>query len=472
MEEAKRKRREREHTLRELTAKRANWPDKHLVGIDGQPVPFHRAQEIAYDTMRRFVAMTAGTQSGKTGFGPWWLKHKIDQLGGGDYIAATASFDLFKLKMLPAMRTVFENIFGIARFWSGDRILELRDPATGEFKAKRADDPMWGRIILRSAESEGGLESATAKAGWLDEAGQDSFTIDTWRAILRRLAIFQGPLLITTTLYNLGWLKQQIMDKAVKGGKVMLEHFESGGEIEVTENERENICLVQFDSIINPVFPKDEFDHAKATMPDDEFQMFYRGRAAALRALIYDCFDRTKHTCPRFALPDSWPRYMGLDFGGVNTAALIYAEEPGTGNWYGYREYHKGGRTAKEHAEALLKGEPMVPFTVGGSKSEGQWRQEFRAGGLPVREPAVSEVNVGISRVYGAHKQNKIIYFDDLEGVLDQKGTYKRKRDKEGNITDEIENKATFHFMDAERYIIGYKFKEQAKRSAYAGLVE
>jgi len=400
--------------------------------------------------------MIAGTQSGKTTFGPWYLNQLIESRGGGDYIAATATFDLFKLKMLPAIREVFENILGIGRYWSGDRLLELRDPKTGEFRAKRADDPMWGRIILRSAESPGGLESGTAKGAWLDEAGQDSFTLDTWRAIRRRVALFQGPVLLTTTLYNLGWLKQQIIDRAVEGGTTAIETLPSGAEIEVTDNAASNISLVQFDSIANPVFPLVEYAEASATMPEDEFMMFYRGRVAQLRSLIYNCFEKRKHTCPRFEIAKEWKRYLGLDFGGVNTAGVFYAEEPGTRRFYGYREYLAGGRTAKEHAEELRKGEPMVPFCVGGSKSEGQWRDEFRAAGLPVRAPEISDVDLGILRVYGAHKRDEIIYFDDLEGVLDQKGRYRRKRNRQGEITDEIENKNAFHFLDAERYIIGW----------------
>ncbi len=400
--------------------------------------------------------MIAGTQGGKTSFGPWWLDDRIKQLGGGDYLAVTASYDLFKLKMLPEFLRVFEDILKRGRFWLGDKIFELRDPATGQFWAKKSTDRMWGRVILRSAQSLGGLESATVKGMWLDEAGQDDFTIDAWRALRRRGAIHRATVLITTTLYNLGWLKQQVIDKAVAGGQVAIEHPTPDSEIEFTDNAAASIALVQYDSIVNPAYPKEEYDEAQATMPDDEFQMFWRGRVTSLRTLIYDCFDRTRHTCRPFKLPDEWIRYMGMDFGGVHTAGIFYAQEPGTGNLYGYREYLAGRRTAAEHKEELVKGEPMLPFTVGGSKSEDQWRDEFRAAGLPVREPKIADVNVGINRVYGMHKQGKIIYFDTLEGVLDQKGTYKRKRDKTGQVTDEIENKNAYHFMDAERYIIGY----------------
>lgn len=74
--------------------------------------------------------------------------------------------------------------------------------------------------------------------------------------------------------------------------------------------------------------------------------------------------------------------------------------------------------------------------------------------GLPVNAPDVTEVEIGIDRVYGAHKRNEILVFDDLAGYRHQKMTYSRKLDANGEPTREIDRKATFHFLDAERYII------------------
>src|SRR4051812_17262961 len=105
---------------------------------------FHAGQARAWRSRKRFIAVLAGTQGGKTSFGPWWLWREIRARGGGDHLAITATFDLFKLKMLPALREVFEHVLRCARYWSGDRVLELADPATGRFLARRADDPMWG----------------------------------------------------------------------------------------------------------------------------------------------------------------------------------------------------------------------------------------------------------------------------------------------------------------------------------------
>ena len=98
----------------------------------------------------------------------------------------------------------------------------------------------------------------------------------------------------------------------------------------------------------------------------------------------------------------------------------------------------------------------MVPDCVGGSKSEGQWRNEFGEGGLPVRAPNISDVEVGIQRVYGAHATHAIKVFNTCTGYLDQKRSYARKLDSAGQPTEIIDDKATYHYLDAERYIIGW----------------
>ncbi|MBI5035582.1 MAG: terminase [Chloroflexi bacterium] len=443
---------------------RPDFPARHLLDADSNPVPFHRAQDYAYDSTARIVAMLAGTQSGKTSFGPWLLAKWIGELGSGDYFAVTSSYDLFKLKMLPEFLRVFEEVLGLGRFWLGDKIFELRDPRTGEFWAKRSVDRMYARVILRSAQSLSGLESATVKAMWLDEAGQDEFSVDAWKALRRRGTIHKARVLITTTLYNLGWLKQQIIDPAEKTGTKIVERDAHGGEIEVTHNATEDIDLVQFDSIINPQFDYSEYELARRTMPDDEFLMFYRGRVAQLRSLIYDIFRRKENTCTRFPIPPEWKRYLGLDFGGVNTAGVYLAEEPETKKLYAYREYLAGGKSAKEHATDMLAGEPGKPRAYGGASSEGQWRTEFASGGLPIRQPEVSDVEIEIRRTYAQVKTEQLIVFDDLTGTLDQLGRYRRKRDKAGNITDEIENKNDFHYLDALRYIVS-SIRSEHKRN-------
>lgn len=409
---------------------------------------FHPGQLRAWNSRRRFVAVLAGTQGGKTSWLPWWLWREIQARGSGDYLAVTSTFDLFKLKFLPTIRDVFENVLKIGRYWSGNRVIEIADPETGEYRAKSADDPMYARIILRSAQAGSGLESSTAKGAILDEAGQDEFTVETWEAIRRRLILNRGRCCLGTTLYNFGWLKSEIYDRWAAGDP--------------------DIDVIRFDSTENPAFPPEEFADARAKMPEWRFNMQYRGMFERPAGQIYDSFDEKACVIPPFAINPAWPRYLGLDFGGVNTAGVFYAEEPLTGRLVAYREYKAGGRTAEEHARYLLENEPM-PTCVGGSKSEGQWRAEFRKGGLPVREPDVKEVEIGIGRVYGAHKQNQIFVFNTLQGYLKEKKSYSRKLDASGLPTEEIEDKSTSHFMDAERYIVGWKFRPVQAQEASVG---
>lgn len=399
---------------------------------------FHPGQWQAWQSERRFILILAGTQSGKTSWGSYWLWREIQRRGPGDYMVVTPSFPLLEAKLLPEFCRLFEQTLRVGRYRAAPpRRFIFSDAGSKRAFGDRYDPYQITTVMFGHADNPESLESATAKAAWLDEAGQKQFKLASFEAILRRLSLAQGRILATTTPYNLGWLKQRLYDRWKAGDP--------------------DIDVIQFSSTHNPLFPHAEFERAQRDLPRWKFNMFYRGQFERPAGLIYDCFDMERHTCPPFEIPVSWPRYLGLDFGGVNTAAVFYAEEPGTKRLYLYRAYKQGGNTAKEHARLLLASEPGRPqLIVGGSKSEGQWRAEFAAGGLPVREPKISDVEVGIDRVYGAHKRGEIIVFNTLTGYLEEKQTYSRKLDANNEPTEEIEDKNTFHWLDAERYIIGY----------------
>ena len=66
------------------------------------------------------------------------------------------------------------------------------------------------------------------------------------------------------------------------------------------------------------------------------------------------------------------------------------------------------------------------------------------------------DVEVGIDRVYGALKRNELLIFSDLAGFLGEMQSYSRALDDMGEPTEDIEDKATYHFLDACRYVIGW----------------
>lgn len=346
--------------------------------------------------------------------------------------------------MLPEVRTVFEHLLGIGRYWAGDKVLEIREPGPelwdGPFHATRASDPMWARIILRSAQSEGGLESATANAAWLDECGQDKFKLYSWEAVLRRLSLSQGRVLGGTTLYNLGWLKSQVYERWKAGDP--------------------DFDVIQFRSTVNPAFPQAEYDRARRTLPAWKFQMFYKGQFDKPAGLIYDVFDESVHVCAPIPIPPDWPRVVGIDPIGAVTAALWLAWDERGQRLHVYREmYNPYGKTTQENAAEVLRlsrGERIVKY-ICGAKSERQARLDWQACGVPVDEPPISSVESGIDRTYGLFKTNGIvIHRDCAPHLVDELSIYSRKLDANDEPTEVIKDKNDFHCSDCIRYICAW----------------
>lgn len=402
-----------------------------LLGDGTLQYHFHPGQIEAWNAAQRFVVVLSGTQGGKTTFGPPWLHREIQTRGPGDYLVVTPTFALLDKKALPEFRKLFEGYLGLGRY--------IGSP-TRRFEISEAGQRrLWGdagrayktTIWFGYASDPDSLESSTARAAWLDEAGQQIFRLESYEAIMRRLSIHEGRVLITTTPYYHGWLKEKFWDN------------------------RDGIDLIHFESIMNPAFPRAEFDRARRELPAWRFDMFYRARFTRPAGLIYASFDPDVHTCRPFPIPADWPRYLGLDFGGINTAAVLLAEAP-DGRLYLYRDYHAGERTAADHVAALMAGEPGECEAFGGAPGEQQWRDEYRAAGLHIRRPVVSDVEVGINRVHSLFADDRLMVFDTCTGTLDELATYSRMTDEGGRPLEAIADKSKYHRLDALRYVGAY----------------
>lgn len=419
----------------------------------------HRGQKQAARSKKRFVVVLAGTQGGKTSYGPFWLWKEIKARGPGDYLVVTPTYPLLLKKALPEFLRLFKRTLRLGTFEKQQKIFVFDENGNQDTFGYQPEEMT--QIFFGHATDPESLESATAKAVWCDEAGQKKFRLGSWEAILRRLSINEGRALITTTPYDLGWLKQLLWDP-------WNDEREAG-------REHPLIDIIRFDSTENPAFPAREFERARKDLPPWKFDLFYRAIFTRPAGLIYSSFDASKHTCPRFTIPDHWPRFVGLDFGGVNTAAVFFAQEltqddfkKPTGRLIAYREYKAGERSAAQHCAELMKGEPRIPTCAGGSKSEGQWRREFAQGGtvdgkriagIPIHGPAKPEaqsVEVGIDRVFAAFARDQIMIFEDLHGLLDELASYSRELDEMGNPTEKIDAKDTYHILDSVRYIINH----------------
>jgi len=271
----------------------------------------------------------------------------------------------------------------------------------------------------------------------VSNCGQKQFKRETHEAYERRTLIHQARTLYTTTLYGLGWLKTEIYDPWFN-------------------KTDPDIDVIQFDSTENPLFPRVEYDRMKASMPDWKFQMFHRGRFSRPAGMIYNAFDSTTQVIPPFEIPVNWPRYVGHDFGPVNTVALWAAMNPATGELFIYREYVMSGLSTFEHVSNwidLSRGE-RIDTRYGGSQTEEGWRGDFTQAGWRIDKPLEKSVEAGIQKVYGYEKLGKKKVFSTCPNYISEKQSYSRELDDMYNATDKIENKSIYHLMDSERYLV------------------
>lgn len=438
---------------------RTNRPLAEMTPQGNLSLHFHPGQTRAWRSQARFILVLAGTRSGKTSWAPWWLWREIQAKGPGDYLLCAPTFRLLDKAAVPFLNDALNVKLGLGKV-VGRAQGHFVVSKAGEYQLWSAAQDRQTRIVFGHADEPDSLEAAQYKAAVCDEAGQKKFKQESWEAIQRRLAIDKGRCLFPTTPYSLGWLKSEVFDRAMRyaSAKVKgLPYNQADADYEV----------INFKSIENPAFPLDEYERAKASLPRWKFRLFYEGIFERPAGAVYDCFDSEFHRIPGGFIPaNGWRLHCGIDFGAPNFAAVFLAEEPGTQKLVAFAEYRpEESRNVREHIAAMKEvvrkacqlPEGRIPdVCVGGAKSEGQWRQEFAAAGWPIHQPDQPDVEVGITRTYAGFREDKLFITEDCPRLLSDVLEYSREVDELGNVTNDIEDKESFHSADALRYIVSY----------------
>jgi len=184
----------------------------------------------------------------------------------------------------------------------------------------------------------------------------------------------------------------------------------------------------------------------------------YHGLWAAPEGAIYDVLDEEKHVVTAFRPPDLWPRVVGVDPIGAYVAAVWGAWDQENGVLNIYREYMEPfGITTGGHVRNVLQlsDRETIFAWAGGGPSERQARADWAGAGIPLQAPTVGDVWAGIDRVYALLKDFSMVIHDNCPILLSQLGDYRRKL-KDGEPTDSIENKEEYHLADALRYLVAW----------------
>lgn len=428
---------------------------------------FHPGQVRAWESKARFLLVLAGSRSGKSSFAPWWLWREIKNRGPGDYLIAAPTFKLLEQAPIPYLVDAFQIKLRLGHMIGG-RYGHFQIDTQGEkaLWGKKQNTPT--RIVFGHAMNPDSLEAAQYKAAWLDEIGQRQFKQQSWEAVQRRLAIDLGRCLMTTTPYSLNWLKTEVHDRArnvewAKSKGLPYDEFDADYEV------------VSFTSIDNPAFSLDEWERLRLTLPPWKFNLFCKGLFSRPAGAVFDNWDTDVMTdVEGFVPPAAWPRYVGIDFGYPNFAAVFITEEMtevtqkdrpdlppqyvGTGRFRIYKEYRpQESRQTSEHIRSLKRDEPRLPeFCVGGHPSEQQWRDQFIAEGYPINEPDQREVEVGIDRIYAMIAENRLIVHRSCPRLIEELESFSRMVDDQGNVLDDLEDEGAFHGIASLRYVISW----------------
>lgn len=260
------------------------------------------------------------------------------------------------------------------------------------------------------------------------------------------------------------------------------------------EKDKPNPRIEEFHFLLddNPFIPpaQKEIFKQKAMMDPDEYKVRVLGQFLILSHRVYPNFSRAHHTCKAFEIPPNWCRYMVLDPGFANIAAIFFAvappEDPNYGHVFAYDELHVHAMDAKTFA-GLLKHkvgmQSIQAFLIDAhgarrtevvGKSIGlQFAEQFEAVGIESIETGSNFLMIGgASEKFGTEtlkhqvQQTRSWLWprDDLDGrpilqifsdtcptLIEQMVKYKNKVDK-GKPTDKPDGSQYSHGPDCVRY--------------------
>jgi PBSX family phage terminase large subunit len=207
--------------------------------------------------------------------------------------------------------------------------------------------------------------------------------------------------------------------------------------------------VYQAGTLDNPQLPED-YRQRMQEFEGTYYDRYVLGQWVGMEGLVYSAFDEKGCVIPRFEIPKSWLVYSGHDFGDAHTVALFLAENPGTGEFFGFSEYlpgsEKGIHDHVQDFKEITAGYNVIR-RAGGNHAEGQIRQGYASQGWPISEPKHSmDTKLQRKLVQGLFRLNKVYIFNDMVNCHRELLSMAYKKDG-STLTDQIENESRFHLL-------------------------
>jgi len=333
-------------------------------------IKLHEFQEAGIFSDRRFIFLISGIQGGKTTAGALWFKQEIHRHPKDNFLIVTPTYKLMDQSTLPKFR---QFMAGAGRYNEQKAIYRLK---------------AGGVVYCRSGEDPDAIEGIpNVRAAWMDECGKLKYR--AWVNTQGRLSILQGRAMGTTTPYAMNWLYKDVYTPFKEGDK--------------------DTHVIQFESIENPVFPREEYERMRGKLDPRIFDMRYRGIFGRMAGLVYPDFGPNKVIEP-FKFGPGTKFCAGVDWGFSDPCAIIVIAVVGR-RVYIVDEWYEQWRTisqVKAAAKQLREIWPIEMFYCDNANPGNI--QEFNDAKLP----AIG-VDKGPGSVeYGINKVTELIREDNL----------------------------------------------------------
>jgi len=384
---------------------------------------FHPKQGLAWKSKSKITLCCSGIQGGKTTVGALWAITQSTYCGKDDNaIIAAPTYKILNQSTLP---TFFKFAAGKGTYSKVDSVFKFKNGSTA---------------YIRTSTDPFSVEGITnVKWIWLDEAGMCKYMF--WINLEGRAARTGAPIMCTTTPYGINWPYQHL-----------IKPFKSG--------ERTDINYLEWLSVDNPTFPREEYDRQKQILDPRTFRRKYMGMSERMEGLVYELSDDNyaEHLPENIAIR----YYAGVDWGFSegHEFAILVRGITNDGFKYDVHELKAAKMDPQQQVmacKALQKSynietfycDPARPDMIAALNKEG-----IRAIGFHVGKEAYKPLLPSIQKHYELIKSGRYkIIKENCPNLLDEYETYHWPESKDGKEVKEVPVAVNNHILDAARYI-------------------